>query len=405
MSYDFDAPVNRRGSGSDKWDSVESGVIPLWVADMDFAAPDELTGVLAARAAHPFYGYNRRRPEYLGAILSWYKEQYGVSLAAADILPGSGTVLTLGMAVRAFTKAEDGVLIMAPVYAPFYRVIKENHRKVIEAPMILDKDGHFVLDRAVLEKALDGAAAQNRAVPLVFFCSPHNPGGRVWTEGEIKTFLDFAKDRNLIVIADEIHGDFVYPKEPGGTGTAESSGFVSATSFSDHADRIVTVSGANKSFNLGGLHVSHIIVRDEKLRAAMNRELQNGFHREPDVFAELAVETCYTKCAPWLLALKPYLRQNLEETAAFLKGIPGINAWVPGGTYLLWAGIQGLVERTGCKTDLELVNRLEKEAKVKITHGSLYGTAGAGYARINIASPRKLLLEGLGRIKEWAEHP
>ncbi|MDR2072631.1 MAG: aminotransferase class I/II-fold pyridoxal phosphate-dependent enzyme [Spirochaetaceae bacterium] len=403
MRYNFDAPVHRRGSGSDKWDSVAEDVIPLWVADMDFAAPPELTTVLSARVSHPFYGYNQRRPEYFEAILSWYREQYGASLVAADILPGSGTVLTLGMAVRAFTKPGDGVLIMTPVYAPFYRVVLENHRKVVEAPMVPDANGRFIFDRVVLEESLDKAAALGITTPLVFFCSPHNPGGRVWAKPEIEAFLDFARDRNLIVIADEIHGDFVYAGGNGGSPEQERGGFVSTVLCTDYADRILTVSGANKSFNLGGLHVSHMIVRDQKLRSAITPELQAGFHREPDVFAELAVETCYTQCKPWLMELKPYLKQNLEEAAAFLSDISGVKAWVPDGTYLLWAGIQGLIARGGCKTDLELVSRLEQEAKVKITPGSLYGKAGAGYARINIASPRKLLLEGLDRIRDWAK--
>ncbi|MDR2313440.1 MAG: aminotransferase class I/II-fold pyridoxal phosphate-dependent enzyme [Spirochaetaceae bacterium] len=403
MSYDFDAPVHRRGSGSDKWDSVAQDVIPLWVADMDFAAPPELCAVLSARISHPFYGYNRRRPEYFEAILSWYREQYGVALEIQDILPCPGTVLSLGMAVRAFTRPGDGVLIMTPVYAPFYRLILENHRKVVEAPMVQDPEGRFIFDRAVLEESLDKAAALGVTAPLVIFCSPHNPGGRVWTKPEIEAFLNFVRDRNMIAVADEIHGDFVYAGEGPSSPEPGSGGFVSTALCTAYADRLLTVSGANKSFNLGGLHVSHMIVRDQKLKSAISPELQAGSHREPDVFAELAVETCYTRCKPWLRELKPYLKQNLEEAAAFLNGIPGVKAWVPGGTYLLWAGIQDLITRGGCKTDLELVSRLEQEAKVKITHGSLYGKAGAGYARINAASPRKLLLEGLERIRDWAK--
>jgi cystathionine beta-lyase len=392
VGYHFDAPFELRGTGSDKWDSVAEGVIPLWVADMDFAAPPELTGALAERASRPFYGYNKRRPGYLEAIAAWYREQYGVNLTAADIVPGPGTVPSLGAAVRAFTGPGDGVLIMPPVYAPFYREIRENGRKTVEAPLFPGGDGRFIFDRAALEKACDDAAAAGLAVPLALFCSPHNPGGRVWDREEIAALLDFAESRNMIVAADEIHGDFVF-----------TGGFVSTAAFPHHSGRIITVSGANKSFNLGGLHVSHIVVRDEKLRAGLEKVLGADFHHDPDIFAELAVETCYKNCGPWLAELKLYIRKNLEEAAAFLNGIPGVTAWVPDGTYLLWARVQGLVERTGCKSDLELVERLESEAKVKITNGSMYGRAGAGYVRINAACPRKLLLEGLERIKTWAK--
>ncbi|MDR0402997.1 MAG: aminotransferase class I/II-fold pyridoxal phosphate-dependent enzyme [Treponema sp.] len=398
MSYDFDAPLEIRGTGSDKWDSVAEGVIPLWVADMDFAAPPELTETLTGRASRPFYGYNKRRPDYAGAIVSWYREQYGVTIGAADILPGPGTVPSLGAAVRAFTRPGDGVFIMPPVYVPFYQVIRENGRKTVEAPMRGGEDGRFVFDRAAFEKAIDAAASAGVAAPLALFCSPHNPGGRVWSGEEIAAFLDFAESRNMIVAADEIHGDFVFGGEGGTPG-----GFVSTAAFPNHAGRLITVSGANKSFNIGGLHVSHIIVRDENLRAKLGKVLAADFHHSPDIFSELAVETCYKSCGPWLAELKTYIKRNLEEAAGFLNDIPGIKAWVPGGTYLLWARVQGLVERAGCKDDLELVERLESEAKVKITNGSMYGGAGAGYARINAACPRKLLLEGLGRIKTWAK--
>jgi cystathionine beta-lyase len=388
MAYDFDAPFKIRGTGSDKWDNIAEGVIPLWVADMDFAAPPELIGALAARASSPFYGYNKRRPGYVDAIVSWYREQYGVSVKPDDVVPGPGTVPSLGAVVRAFTGPGDGVLVMTPVYAPFFRVIRENGRKIVESPMALDDNGRFVFDRAALEKACDEAAGL--AVPLLLFCSPHNPGGRVWSKEEIAALLDTAKSRNMIVAADEIHGDFVF-----------NGGFVSTAAFPNHADRIISVSGANKSFNMGGLHVSHLIVRDEKLKAKLGKVLNADFHHDPDIFAELAVETCYTSCGSWLAELKPYIKKNLEEAAAFLNGIPGVKAWVPGGTYLLWAHVQGLIERTGCKSDLELVERLESEAKVKITNGSMYGRPGAGYVRINTACPRKLLMEGLERIKAW----
>jgi cystathionine beta-lyase len=398
MSYDFDAPFTIRGIGSDKWDSIAEGVIPLWVADMDFAAPPELTEALAARAARPFYGYNRRRPGYVDAIVSWYGKQYGVAVKPDDVVPGPGTVPSLGAAVRAFTAPGDGVLVMTPVYAPFFRVIRENGRKVVEAPMVLDGDGRFVFDRAALEKALDDAAGMGLAVPLAIFCSPHNPGGRVWSGEEIAVLLDLAESRTMIVAADEIHGDFVFAWPAGTPG-----GFVSTAAFPNHSGRVVTVSGANKSFNMGGLHVSHMIVRDEKLKAKLGKVLGADFHHDPDLFAELAVETCYTRCGSWLAELKPYIRKNLEEAAAFLNGISGVKAWVPGGTYLLWARVQGLVERTGCKNDLELAERLENEAKVKITNGSMYGRPGSGYVRINAACRRELLLEGLERIKTWAE--
>ena len=388
--YDFDTIIERRGSGSLKWDTVAAGVIPLWVADMDFAAPPALAETLAERARHPVYGYASRRPSYLAAVAAWYG-RCGLSLDAGEILPGPGTVLSLGMILRACTAPGDGVLVMTPVYTPFFRVIREHGRKVVEAPLTLDENGRFVFDPAALESALDGASAEGVSVPLMFFCSPHNPGGRVWTAAEIEAVLDLARRRGITVASDEIHGDFVYERS-----------FVSAASFDAHAGRTAVISGANKSFNLGGLHVSHFVIRDEKLRARISDVLRVSSHHEPDVFAELAVETCYSRCLDWFLELKSYLWDNLKQTAALLNSIPGIRAWTPDGTYLLWADARGLVERSGCADDGELAARLESEAKVKITPGGIYGKAGAFFVRINAASPRALLTEGLARIRDWA---
>jgi cystathionine beta-lyase len=280
---------------------------------------------------------------------------------------------------------------MTPVYTPFFNTINGNKRQVVEAPMEIDAAGRFVFDVNALEKACGEAAARGVAVPVMLFCSPHNPGGRVWTQEEIEAVLAFAKQRGIIVASDEIHGDFVFSRP-----------FASAASFTDYADRLIVVAGANKSFNLGGLHISHLVIRDKRLREIMAEELFVYASHEPDCFSELAVTTCYAKCGPWLAELKPYLVENFEEAFSFLNTIDGVRTWVPGGTYLLWADFRGLIERSGCKNDLELVVRLEKEAKVKITQGSYYGKAGAGFARINVASPRSVLMEGLSRIKAWA---
>lgn len=395
MTYNFDEIMERRGSGSLKWDTVAEGVIPLWVADMDFAAPPALTDALAGRVCHPLYGYSVRSPGYFASIAAWYREQYGAVIGEGEILPGPGTVLSLGAAVRAFAKNGDGVLVMTPVYTPFYRVIRENGCQVVEAPMNLDENGRFVFDPAALEQALDEAVSAGVSVPLLFFCTPHNPGGRVWTSAEIETLLELAERRNMIVAADEIHGDFVYAPHS----------FVPAASFTKYAGRVITISGANKTFNLGGLHVSHLVIRDEKLKAAINKALCTSAHNEPDVFAERAVEICYRNCGSWFRELKDYLWNNLEKAAALLNAIPGVKTWTPEGTYLLWADIRGLAGRTSCQDDAGLVRRLEHEAKVKITAGSLYGKAGSGYARINAASPWQLLAEGLARIQTWArEH-
>lgn len=400
--YNFDEVIDRRGSGSAKWDAVKDGTIPLWVADMDFPCLPELREVLIRRAEHPFYGYKAHSPEYYEAVRHWYQTQHGLEIPRLHILSGPGTVLSLGMIVREFSREGDGVLLLTPVYTPFFEVVRENRRRVVDVPFDTvpagaDPAGSFILDMEKIERAVEKAEEAGIKVPLALFCSPHNPGGRVWTEEEIAAFLGFAEKRNIMVAVDEIHCDFVY---------GESGRFVSAASFERYADRVIVVSGANKSFNLGGLHVSHFVIRDDRLRGIMKTALHRETHHEGGVFAELAVETVYRRGAAWIGELRGYLRQNILAAVQFLNTeVPGVRTFAPGGTYLLWADVRGLIEKTGCKDDAELVRRLEDTAKVKITPGSIYGPAGSGYARINIASPRSLLLEGLERIKNFPPAP
>jgi cystathionine beta-lyase len=401
--YNFDEVIDRRGSGSVKWDAVKDDVIPLWVADMDFPSLPELREVLVRRAEHPFYGYKAHAPEYYEAIRRWYQTQHGLEVPRPHILSGPGTVLSLGMIVREFSREGEGVLLLTPVYTPFFEVVRENRRRVVEVPFDTeagegDEAGSFILDIEKIERAVKEAEEEGIKVPLALFCSPHNPGGRVWTPEEIAAFLAFAEKRNIVAAVDEIHGDFVY----GETGRH----FVSAASLERYADRVIVVSGANKSFNLGGLHISHFVIRDNRLRRIMKAAVHRETHHESDVFAELAVETVYRCGAAWIEELRGYLKQNILAAVQFLnREVPGVRAFVPGGTYLIWADVRRLIEKAGCKDDAELVKRLEDQAKVKITPGSIYGQAGLGHVRINIAGPRSIIMEGLERIKRFSSAP
>ena len=202
----------------------------------------------------------------------------------------------------------------------------------------------------------------------------------------------------MIAVFDEIHSDFVYNKNSSG----KPQRFVSAAAFSK--DNVIVVSGANKTFNLGGLHTSYFVINNETLRNIVKKILKRETHQEGDIFAELAVETAYRCGAPWFDELLVYLYDNILAAVNFLNNeVPGIKAFVPDATYLIWANVRELAEKTGCSDDKELAVRLENEALVKITPGSIYGEAGKGYVRINAASPRSLLMEGLGRIQNWSK--
>jgi cystathionine beta-lyase len=392
----FDEPIDRRGTGSEKWDGCgreagKAGVIPLWVADMDFPAPPELTRALAERAAHPVYGYTQLSETFYDTLADWYARRYGLELDKGHFLLGPGTVASLGIAVRSLTGRGDGVLLLAPVYGPFYRMIRLNGRETVEVPLRL-KDGRYCFDEAALERGLAAAAARGLKVPLALFCSPHNPGGSVWEKAELECFLAFAARHGITVISDEIHGDFVYPPKT----------FRSMAAFPDYGERTVVVSSVNKSFNLGGLHTSYFITGEERLADALKRELRAMGYGELDIFSMIAAETAYRSCAYWLDEARIYLRANLEEAVRFINGIPGLRAFLPEGTYLIWTDASLLIGRAQLTDDRALVDLLEQEARVKLTPGSAFGRQGKGFIRINAACPRSQLMEGLGRLRDWA---
>jgi cystathionine beta-lyase len=389
--YNFDEIIDRRKRNSLKWDTTARGVIPLWVADMDFPCLPELQAAIQERAAHPFFGYTKPDPQAVEAIARWY-ERYGVRLGNDEVLIGPGTVLSIGICVREFSKRGGGILVMTPVYTPFYTTIKENDRVVVEIPLEPDGEGVFVFNADAVEAAVKQASKNGITVQAAVLCSPHNPGGRVWDREELEKFFEIAARYNIIVISDEIHMDFVYKKK-----------FISAASFDAYKDRIIVLSGANKTFNLGGIHISHIVVRDETLKKILARALYREAAHDMDCFAELAVKTVYTKGSAWVAGLNEYLYRNLQNAVEFLNSVKGVRAFMPQGTYLLWADVKGLVESGGCGGSAELAARLEAEAKVKITSGAIYGGGGEGFARINTASPAALLMEGLERIHKWAQ--
>ncbi|MDR2102161.1 MAG: PatB family C-S lyase [Treponema sp.] len=395
----FDEIIRREGTGAVKWDAVDQregrdGVIPLWVADMDFPAPDTVVEALKNRAAHPVYGYTGLSKTFFESLVSWYHQQYRLTLEDRDFLIGPGTVPSLGIAVRALSAPGDGVLIFTPVYHPFFDMIRQNNRQILEVPMDLDDRGRYGFRRETAEQAVAAARKQGLRVSLALFCSPHNPGGSVWEKAELEMLLDFAGEQGITLVSDEIHGDFVYPPK----------NFTSLAAFGAYADRVVVISSANKSFNLGGLHVSHFVVRDEGLKRILKTGLKELAFSQGDIFSMIAAETAYRTGASWLGALKMYIEENIEQAVRYLNAeAPGIRACKPEGTYLLWADAAELISRLGLRDDTELTLRLEHEGRVKLTPGSAFGTRGKGFVRINTACPRSLLLEGLGRIKAWTE--
>jgi cystathionine beta-lyase len=394
----FDKEIDRRGTWAVKWDDLNRAggkdeVIPLWVADMDFPSPPEISSALTERAAHPVYGYTNTAPGYRDTLSSWYKERYQADLNREDFLLGPGTVPSLGIVIRSFTAPGDGVLILTPVYHPFFDMIHRNGRETVEAALVLDEQGRYGFDIQALETTLASAAGRGLRVPLALFCSPHNPGGTVWEKAELEGFLDLAEKWDMVVLADEIHGDFVWPPKK----------FSSLAAFPKYAERVVVVSGANKSFNLGGLHISHFAARDGKLKETLKAGLGAFGYGLPNIFSMAAVDAAYRKGGPWLEEVKLYIRKGMEDAVRYINaGVPGLRAYKPEGTYLIWTDASELITRRGLRNDAELALGLEREGRVKFTPGGAFGRGGRGFIRINAACPRSQLLAGLARLKAWA---
>lgn len=396
----FDEIIDRRNTGALKWDDPynEAGkedVIPLWVADMDFAAPPEVQAAIRERAAHPVFGYTNPPADYLDIVAAWYRDRYRCDVAASDILIAPGVVPSLGIALRSLTSVGAGVLVLSPVYYPFYEVVRDNDREVVRASLRREADGRYRIDFGAVAEAVEAAEAKGRPVEALLFCSPHNPGGRVWSPEELAELLDFCGARRIAVICDEIHADII-------VGDSPFSSLAGADP--ENGPAIACLGAPNKTFNLAGLHFSHFAVRDPSVRDSIARGIAAAGYSQPNIFSAVAARAAYLHGGPWLDALNAYLRANIDFALEFiLRRIPGVQAIRPEGGYLVWLEASALIRRLGLKDDLELTKRLAREGRVRLSYGSKFGPEGSGYLRLNVACPRALLAEGLERWAKWTE--
>lgn len=418
LHANFDEIIDRRGTGSIKWDDPfnETGkpdVIPLWVADMDFAAPEPVLRAIRDRAEHPVFGYTRESPDYAAAVADWYKSRYGCTIGEDSVLLAPGMIPSLIISVRSLTSVGAGVVVFTPVYYPFYDIIRDNGRVLVSVPFAQDADLRFQLDFNALDRAIAEAAAKGVKTEAIMFCSPHNPGGRVWSPEELDSLLSYAKMRNLAFICDEIHADI----DVGGAIPGESIK-TPRVRFTSVADRslavpgdqspcpgpdIVVLGAPNKTFNLAGLHLSHFAVTRDDTRAKIRRGIAAAGFSQPNVFSLTAAHTAYRECGPWLDELNAYLRSNIDYLIEFLSArLPELKAVRPDGGYLVWLNARPLIARLGFSNDHDFVQALAKEGRVRFNFGSKFGSGGEGYLRMNVACPRSQLAEGLERFAVWA---
>ncbi|NJD07984.1 MAG: pyridoxal phosphate-dependent aminotransferase [Methylococcaceae bacterium] len=382
-AFDFDRPIERRGTSSVKFDGCAGyfgteDVLPLWVADMDFAVPEAVSQALQARASHPVFGYTLHPESMHQAMLGWMRRRHGWEIQRDWAVYTPGVVPALHAAVMAFTEPGDGVIVQSPVYYPFFTAVTLPGRRLLLNPLEL-QDGCYRMNLAHFEQlAADGAR-------LMFLCSPHNPVGRVWRADELEALLALCRRHGITVLSDEIHHDLVYP----------GHSHLPLARLADNAEDIVTAVAPSKTFNIPGLGLSALIVPCPRRRAALRKVMDQVHMTAGNPFSIAAFEAAYREGDAWLDALLAYLDETRRVVAAHIAGrLAPIRAIEPEGTYLLWLDCSGLGLDDGA-----LKRFFIDEARVGLNPGIVFGEGGSGFMRMNLGAPRSRILEALDRIE------
>ena len=381
----FDEKIDRRGTHCSKWDTIEAlyGLSPddalaMWVADMDFRPPACVQQALERMVEHGVYGYFGDERAYRQAICWWMANRHGWTVQPDWIFTANGLVNGTALCVDTWTEPGDAVALMTPVYHAFFRVIRASGREARELPLKLDNN-RYEMDFDAWDKLMTGREK------MLILCSPHNPGGRVWTADELQKVAAFAERHNLIVVSDEIHHDLVFP------GQKHTPMAVAAPQI---LDRLVMMSAVTKTFNIAGAHVGNVIIPDEKLRKAFGqRMLALGI--SPNAFGMQMATAAYSpEGAEWVDQLMAYLDGNRKVFDAGIASIPGLKSMPLEATYLAWVDYSG----TGMDQQ-EVLRRVEKTARIATNYGQAFGSGGETFLRFNLAMPRAMIEEAVSRLK------
>lgn len=381
----FDTIRDRRGTNCSKWDGMESlfGVSPedglsMWVADMDFAAPEIVQRALADYVSGGVYGYADSDRGLREATASWMQTRHGWTLEPDHVLSTNGMVNAIGLAIDAYSAPGDGVVVFTPVYHAFKRVIDAAKRELIDCPLRVE-NGRHVMDFDAYDAIIPVHAK------IVILCSPHNPGGQVWRPDELRALADFAQRHNLILLSDEIHHDLLYP---GHTHTPM------AVAAPEIEDRLVMMTATTKTFNIAGAHISQVTIADTALRARYAAR-KKALATSPGAFGLLLAEAAYSpEGADWLEALMRYLDGNRRLFDQGVNAIPGVQSMVLESTYLAWVDFTG----TGMDRN-ELNRRIRKAARIAASPGESFGPRSETWARFNIGMPRASIAEAVDRLQ------
>ena len=387
--YDFDKVIDRHGTNCLKFDfAKERGKngdeLSLWVADMDFQVAKPITDALQVQVNHGIYGYTEVKSDYFEIVKNWFKDNFDWEIKKGSLVKTPGVVYAIAMAVKAFTKEGEAVIIQQPVYYPFSEMIIANNRKLVNSPLVL-KDGRYEIDFEDFEKKI----VENN-VKLFILCSPHNPVGRVWSVEELKKIGDICIKHDVVIFSDEIHADFVHKP---------NKHHVFASLGESYAANSVIATAPSKSFNIAGLQVSNIFIENKKLRDAFRNEIVKSGYSQLNTMGLVAARAAYESGKEWLDEVRAYIKDNLIFFRDYLKeNIGELSLIEPEGTYLVWVDFRKLGLSEKQREDL-IVNK----AKLWIDSGAMFGVDGEGFERFNIACPRSYLKQALDSLKKAVE--
>ena len=383
MTYDFDTVIDRRDTSAIKIEMMRdiwgrTDLIPLWVADMDFATPDFIRDAVRRRLEHPILGYTAKPDHYFAAIARWVNRRYGMGVASDDLNFVPGIVAGLGMAINCFSEVGDRVMLFSPVYPPFSWLCTRNHREVVDCPLRLE-GSRYHLDLELIRRKAQG-------VRLIMLCNPHNPGGVVWQREELEELSKIAEENHILVLSDEIHADLTLPPHK----------HTAYATISDAArQNSVTFMAPSKTFNMPGMTASHAIIFNPDLRAQFTAHLDAGEFNMGHVFAFDTVAAAYDNGEEWLAQCLKYIQGNIDFVVDFLHAnTPRIAAMRPEASFLVWLDCRAL----GLPTE-ELNRFFVEDAGLALNDGATFGENGAGFMRLNIATPKKVLERAMEQLK------
>lgn len=379
MKYDFDTIIQRKNTNSLKWDYIKSEY-PMWVADMDFPVADEILDSLTQRLKHPIFGYAVVPDEYYDAYINWWKRRHNLNMKREELLFSLGVMPAISSIIRELTEKGDNILIQTPVYHIFFKVIIDNKRNVLENELVYDGEKYSINFNDLEEKL------SHKRTTMMLLCNPHNPIGKIWTKDDLIRIDKLCKKHDVILVSDEIHCDLTNP----------GKNYVPFENIAENNDNVITTIAPTKTFNMAGIQSSVVHVSNAKLYEQVKNRLILDDSSQINVFSIVATIAAFNKSEEWLNELNTYIYNNKCLVEKYLsEEIPQLKLIRSDATYLLWIDC----EEIGLKSE-ELSEHLHETVGLLVSPGKQFGSCGDNFIRLNIACPKKLLMDSLRKLKE-----